>query len=129
MIVVDSSVWIAKLRGIDRPSVRRLDAAADMEEILVGDLILLEVLQGARSQGHAAHIESLMRRFEVVSMLDDRLAAIAAAHYRHLRARGATVRKLADTIIASFCIDGSHALLHDDRDFEPFVTHLGLKEA
>lgn len=127
MIVVDSSVWIANLRGEAGRAVDRLRSLSDTGEILVGDLILLEVLQGARDDRHAARIERGLRQFEIAAMLTEAIATKAAWNYRELRRRGTTVRKTIDTIIATFCIEGGHALLHDDRDFEPFAEHLGLR--
>jgi len=127
VIVVDSSVWIANLRGLDTPMVRKLRAAVDDEkDLLIGDLILLEVLQGARDEAHADRIERNLRRYPVASMLDGGLAVQAARNYRRLRTRGITVRKTIDMIIGTFCIAGNHVLLHDDRDFDPMADHLGL---
>jgi predicted nucleic acid-binding protein len=51
----------------------------------------------------------------------------AAANYRELRRRGSTVRKTVDVIIGTFCLERGHALLHDDRDFDPFAMHLGMR--
>jgi predicted nucleic acid-binding protein len=129
VIVVDSSVWIAHLRGSDVPQVHRLRAIDPPDQILVGDLILLEVLQGARDERHAERIERNLRQFAIAPMLSDACAVRAARHYRTLRARGVTVRKTIDLIIATFCLDHDHHLLHDDRDFDPFATHLGLRVA
>jgi len=130
VIVVDSSVWIANLRGLDTPMVRKLRAAVDDEnDLLIGDLILLEVLQGARDEAHADRIERNLRRYPVASMLDGDLAVQAARNYRRLRVRGITVRKTIDMIIGAFCIAGNHVLLHDDRDFDPMADHLGLLAA
>lgn len=126
MILVDSSVWIAQLRGHRTPAVARLEAAASREPLLIGDLILLEVLQGARDEGHAARIERRLRRYALVPLLDTDLAVRAARNYRKLRDLGITVRKTADIIIGTFCIEHRHALLHDDRDFAPMEQHLGL---
>ncbi len=127
MIVVDSSVWIANLREVDSVETRFLWSMDDPDEIVVGDIVLLEVLQGARDAIHAAKLEQHMREFTVVPFLDQRLATKAAGNFRTLRSLGVTTRKTADLIIATFCIDGEHALLHSDRDFAPFVHHLGLK--
>jgi len=127
VIVVDSSVWIANLRGLDSLAVRKLRAAVDDEnDLLIGDLILLEVLQGARDEAHADRIERNLRRYPVASMLDGSLAVQAARNYRELRGRGITVRKTIDMIIGTFCIVGHHVLLHDDRDFDSMADHLGL---
>jgi hypothetical protein len=107
----------------------KLEAAAGHEPILVGDLILLEVLQGARDEAHALRIERGLRRFDVVPLLDADLASRAARNYRKLRDLGVTVRKTADIIIGTFCIEHRCSLLHDDRDFTPMEKHLGLVAA
>jgi hypothetical protein len=57
------------------------------------------------------------------------VALASAQNYRLLRAKGVTVRKTIDVIIATFCILGGHVLLHGDRDFEPMAEHLGLRTA
>jgi predicted nucleic acid-binding protein len=129
MILVDSSVWIAHLRGQTTPATVKLEAAAEREPLLVGDLILLEVLQGARNEAQAARIERALRQYAIVPLLDDGLAARAARNYRRLRDLGVTIRKTADIIIGTFCIEHRHALLHDDRDFAPMEKHLGLTAA
>lgn len=127
MILVDSSVWIAHLRGRNTIATAKLRAAVAREPLLVGDLILLEILQGARDGLHAARIERDLRRYAVVPLLDGVLATRAARNYRKLRDLGITVRKTADIVIGTFCIERGHTLLHDDRDFAPMEKHLGLK--
>ena len=129
MILVDSSVWIAHLRGYRTPATEKLYAAAAREPLLVGDLILLEVLQGARDEAHAARIENGLRQYTLVQLLDADLAVHAARNYRTLRSLGVTLRRTADVIIGAYCIEHGHALLHDDRDFAPMETYLGLKVA
>jgi predicted nucleic acid-binding protein len=129
MIVVDSSVWIAQLRGLPTLAVARLERLVDDDDILVGDLVLLEILQGARDDAHAARIEREMRRFPIAAMSNAALAVEAARLYRQLRERGVTVRKTIDMMIGGFCIVNGHALLHDDRDFDAMQLHLGLQVA
>jgi predicted nucleic acid-binding protein len=129
VIVVDSSVWINKFRGIQTEAVRTLSKIDDGATILVGDIILLELLQGARTEAQAARIERLMRAFAFENMLDRELSIIAARNFRTLRGLGFTIRTSVDLIIATFCIEHDHALLHDDRDFLPMAEHLGLRLA
>ncbi len=126
MIVVDSSVWISTLRNEDVAAVRKFRAIDDNNLVLVGDLILLELLQGARDDTHASRLERNLRQFEIVTMLDARLAVRAAQNFRTLRSRGIILRKTIDLIIATFCLAHGYALLHQDRDFDPLVEHLGL---
>jgi predicted nucleic acid-binding protein len=128
VIAVDSSVWIDFLNGRKAPHVRRLQAILGIEEIIVGDLMLCEVLQGLGSERAARDVETLMRRFEIVSMAGDRLAVVAASNFRSLRRLGITVRKTIDLLIATWCIEHRCALLHHDSDFRPMARHLGLVE-
>lgn len=127
MIAVDSSVWIAFFRTQDTLPTRKLEAL-DLEiGLLVGDIVLLEVLRGARSAANARKIEASLRRFDIVPMLGQALAIKAAENYRLLRSRGVTIRKMPGLIIGTYCIEYGHVLLHDDRDFEPMREHLGLQ--
>ena len=127
MIVVDSSVWIGQLRGLDRPAVRVLEALREPREIVVGDIVMLEVLRGARDESQAARIECELRRFRLEPMLGLDAAVAAANLYRSLRRSGVTVRKMPDLLIAAFCVTKDYALLHDDRDFEQMAGRLNLR--
>jgi predicted nucleic acid-binding protein len=127
VILVDSSVWIAHLRGDRTTATAKLEDAVTREPLLIGDLILLEILQGARDEVHAARIELGLRQFVLVPLLNADLAPRAARNYRRLRAQGITIRKTADIIIGTFCIEHRHTLLHDDRDFEAMEARLGLR--
>jgi predicted nucleic acid-binding protein len=127
MILVDSSVWIDHLRRRATRQVLQLRSLMSSTPLLVGDSILCELLRGLRSDAEARLIERGFRQYEIVPLCDPGLAVTAAANYRFLRARGVTVRKLADLIIGTFCIERGHALLHSDRDFEPMERLLGLR--
>jgi predicted nucleic acid-binding protein len=127
MTLVDTSVWIDYFNGRATRWTDLLDSLLGAEHLLIGDLIMLEVLQGFRSDldFHRArqHLETLQFR----PMAGREIAIAAARNHRSLRARGLTVRKTIDTIIATFCIVEGHELLHCDRDFDPFERHLGLR--
>ncbi len=126
---MDSSVLIAWLRKMQTPQTEYLNRIVGHELVLLGDLILLEVLQGARSDADAAALERQLREFEIEPMVDVDMATKAARHFRALRALGITIRKQVDLLIGTFCIAHGHALLHADRDFDPMARHLGLRVA
>ncbi|HEV7878833.1 type II toxin-antitoxin system VapC family toxin [Bradyrhizobium sp.] len=128
MIVVDSSVWIDFLNGRDAPHVERLRAIIGTDEVIVGDLMLCEVLQGLDDERTAREVEGLMRRFEIVHMAGDAIAVAAARNFRSLRGRGITVRKTIDLLIGTWCIENRRPLLHNDSDFHPMARYLGLIE-
>lgn len=129
MILVDSSVWIDYFRGTVTPQTERLDALLGSELLVVGDLILAEVLQGFSSERDFNQARTLMTALDVVTLGGPEIAIQAARNFRTLRARGVTIRKTIDTLIATRCIESDYALLFSDRDFEPFVEHLGLRSA
>jgi len=128
VIVVDSSVWIDFLKGSHAPHVRQLRSALGSAEIIVGDLMLCEVLQGLESERAAREVEALLRRFEIAEMAGDVIAVAAARNFRSLRNRGVTVRKTIDLLIGTWCIENRKPLLHNDSDFRPMARHLGLIE-
>ncbi|TMJ01923.1 MAG: PIN domain nuclease [Alphaproteobacteria bacterium] len=128
MIVVDSSVWIDFLNGRAAPHVRRLRALLGAEEIIVGDLMVCEVLQGLDNERAAREVEALLRRFDIVPMVGHEIAVSAARHFRALRRRGITIRKTIDLLIGTWCIENRRPLLHNDGDFRPMAEHLGLIE-
>jgi predicted nucleic acid-binding protein len=128
VIVVDSSVWIDFLNGRNAPHVRRLRAILGAEEVIVGDLMLCEVLQGLNSEREAREVEDLLQRFEIVPMAGEAIAVVAARNFRSLRKRGITVRKTIDLLIGTWCIENRRPLLHNDSDFGPMARHLGLIE-
>jgi predicted nucleic acid-binding protein len=127
LILIDSSVWVDFFNGKHTAQTLKLQALLGVEPLLVGDLILCEVLQGARSEAQARTLEKKLRKFDIVPILDPDLAVQAATHYRKLRAKGITVRKTIDLLIGTFCIARHCALLHADRDFDPMHEHLGLQ--
>lgn len=126
MVIVDSTVWVDYFNGCQTPETDWLDFRLDRQRLGITPLILCEVLQGLRSEREAAQVKAELLRLEVLDGLSAQVAIGAASSYRLLRRRGITVRKIADLLIASFCIREQHALLHHDRDFDPFEAFMGL---
>lgn len=129
MILVDSSVWIDYFRGTATPQAEKLDSLLGIEPIATGDLILTEVLQGFVSDRDFKQAKKLMTSLVIVELVGLNTALQAARNFRVLRSLGVTVRKTIDTVIATRCIESGLPLLYSDRDFDPFVEHLGLRSA
>ena len=96
MIVVDSSIWVDVMRKIDNLGTRKFRSIDPTGDIILGDVVLLEVLQGARDDLNALRIERELRQFNLRQMLDGDIAIHAAANYRRLRSLGKTIRKTND---------------------------------
>ena len=129
MILVDSSVWIDYFRGTVTPQAEKLESLLGTEPIATGDLILTEVLQGFVSDRDFNQARKLLTSLVAVDLAGQDIAIQAAKNFRALRALGVSVRKTIDTVIATRCIESGVALLYSDRDFDPFVEHLGLRSA
>ena len=126
MVVVDSTVWIDYLNGVQTPQTDWLDREVGRQRLGLLDLALCEVLQGLRHERRVREAQSALLKFEVFTTGGIEFALAAAGNYRTLRARGRTVRSTIDTWIATFCLWYGHQLLHDDRDFDHFEEVLGL---
>lgn len=129
MILVDSSVWVDYFSGNDSAEADFLDGILGDRAVAIGDLILTEVLQGFRHEKDYKVAKSLLEELTVLELLGKKMAIKSADNFRKLRKKGITIRKTADVIIASYCIEHSLPLLFSDKDFQPFLEHLGLRNA
>lgn len=127
MTIVDTTVWVDYFRGTPSAEAAWLDRELGSRRIGLTDLILCEVLQGLRSETQFRSVNRELAKLEIFATGGVVPAVAAALNYRALRARGVTVRKTIDCLIASFCIQHDHELLHHDADFDPFERFLGLR--
>lgn len=124
--IVDTSVWVDYLNAVVTPETSWLDQELGRQPLGLLDLMLCEVLQGLSTDREAVRVLRDLQRFQVFTTGGVDLATAAARNYRHLRAKGRTVRKTIDCLIATFCLRDEHELLHSDRDFDAFEQLLGL---
>lgn len=127
MVIVDTTVWIDYLGAVTNPQTQWLDNEIGRQPIGLTDVILCEVLQGIRDESAFAQVRRDLLKFDVFNSGGVGLAIASAENYRYLRSRGVTVRKTIDCLIATFCLEEKHSLLHRGRDFDPFEKHLGLR--
>jgi predicted nucleic acid-binding protein len=127
MLLIDSTVWVDYFNGRTTPQTDYLNIAVASEPILIGDLILAEVLQGFQRDSDFEQARRTLAKFTTASMVTPALAVQSAQNYRFLRKKGVTIRKTIDILIATFCIENDHAILHSDNDFIPCEQHLGLR--
>ncbi|PIQ63926.1 MAG: VapC toxin family PIN domain ribonuclease [Bacteroidetes bacterium CG12_big_fil_rev_8_21_14_0_65_60_17] len=127
MIIVDTSVWIDFFNGHPTRECDALESILGVEQVGIGDIILIEILQGIRSDADYRKTRIRLASLTIFDMLGASRAVQSANYFRMLRKKGITIPKTADIIIAGFCIDNGFPLLYSDRDFDPFAQHFGLK--
>jgi predicted nucleic acid-binding protein len=126
MVVVDTSVWIEYVNGIISPYTDALDTELACKRVVTGDIIITEFLQGFPDDGEFEIAREIMDSLVYYDMNGKGIALQAAKNLRLLRKSGITIRKTIDVTIGTFCIEHGFTLLHNDRDFDPLVTYLGL---
>ena len=129
MLIVDTSVWIDYFNGKITEQTEKLDFFLSNSEVGIGDLILVEVLQGFRNDNEYLVARSLLMDLELKPLCSVDLAVKSAENYRLLRKRGITIRKTIDSLIATYCLENKLALLFSDRDFDPWCEHFSLIDA
>jgi predicted nucleic acid-binding protein len=127
MILVDSSVWTNYFNGVYTWQTDLLDSYLSNIPVIIGDLILAEVLQGFKSNKDYETAKALLSTLPFRQIGGYNVAIQSAQNYRILRKTGIAVRKTIDVMIGTFCIMEGLPLLHDDRDFDPMVSHLSLR--
>ncbi len=126
MIMIDTSVWIDYFNGKESKETNILDEILGEGNAVIGDLILLEILQGFRTDKDYNLARKNLKNLDQYELFGKQMVDKCATNYRSLRKKGITIRKTADVIIATFCIENNMPLLFSDRDFLPFVEHLKL---
>jgi predicted nucleic acid-binding protein len=85
------------------------------------------VLQGIQGEGEFRQVSRRLLALPCYNLGGHGLAIAAARNYRSLRGLGVTPRSATDVLIATFCVEGRHELLHCDTDFDLMAQHLGLR--
>ncbi|WAJ30452.1 type II toxin-antitoxin system VapC family toxin [Antarcticirhabdus aurantiaca] len=127
MILIDTSAWIEHFNGRGTPAAERVRRALDDEQVIVGDLVMVELLQGVRFDKEVARILVDIKALRRESLCGAAIGLLAAANYRGLRRRGITIRSTIDVIIATWCIENGAAIIHNDRDMAVMEAQLGLR--
>ncbi|MFK7733719.1 MAG: PIN domain-containing protein, partial [Pseudomonadales bacterium] len=104
MILVDTSVWIDYFHGKDSAHTAVLDKALREGSVVMGDMIMLEILQGFKKDSDYKQAKKALGELEQFELLGSEMVPICAENYRKLRKSGTTTRQTTDVIIASFCI-------------------------
>lgn len=127
MILVDTSVWIDYFNGVENRQTDSLERALSGQSVLIGDIILTEILQGFDTDKDFKKAKRALDPLDCVHLGGKSLAIKAASNFRFLRSKGITIRKTADMLIGSWCIEHETELLHNDKDFDQIAIQLPLK--
>ena len=124
--LVDTSVWIDFFAGREAAHVARLERLlAEDADVAICGINLTEILQGLRDEVSVQRVRRFLEPLILLPMGESVFVA-AATLYRELRAKGVTIRKTNDCIIAATAMAHDCALLHNDRDFTSMARHVAL---
>ncbi len=125
VIRVDTSAWAQFLRDTGSEVCIAVDRSLDAD-IAICDAVSMEVLAGARDEGHLLRLRGLLGRATVLPTTPADYER-AASMYRSCRAAGETVRKLIDCLIGAIAIRAGAEVLHADADFTVLARHTELR--
>jgi hypothetical protein len=117
MIAVDTSTWIAFLRGEPGPDTELLDSALRDRQVVMAPVVLTEVLSAPKLPSELSKALLELPLTEVRPGYWQRAGELRA----RVLAKGRKTR-LGDALIAQSCIDDSIPLLTRDRDFRAFAS-------
>ena len=121
MIAVDTSTWIAFLKGENGEDAELLDRALQDRLVLMAPVVLIEILSDPKLPSEVAQTLSDLPLLEAGPGYWRRAGALRAkVLVKRRKAR------LGDALIAQSCIDHGIALLTRDRDFRAFAQAAGL---
>lgn len=130
LILADSSAWIEYLRGTESAAhVRLRDDLRAGERVATTDLVLLEILGGARDKAHHRELQRLLYAREYLRTHGPSDFEAGARIYRICRKGGDTIRKLSDCVIAAVAMRCGAAVLARDGDFTAIARHVELELA
>jgi len=126
--VIDTSVWIPLLNGVEHPKVERArEVIEGPEDVGIPGIILEEILRGLRSDAQYRRVRNLLLNDFTYLEMSQGLFIRSAEIYRALRRRGKTIRSPADCLIAACAIEEAASLLEDDADFHTIAEVVPLK--
>lgn len=127
-MIIDSSVWINYFRGKSNRETELLDKSLSVgRPEHVCPPIFQEVLQGIREEIDYQKTRDTLFQMDFLQLDPYFAADNAASIYRLLRAKGVTIRKPNDCIIAFYAIHFKTELVHNDSDFNKIAKHTSLK--
>jgi predicted nucleic acid-binding protein len=130
LTLADSSAWIEYLRRTESPTDLRLDALLKSAgRVAITDVVLLEVLAGARGRRHREELKRLLYACEYLRTATPVDFETAAEIHRLCRRNGETIRKLTDCLIAAVALRCEASVLACDKDFEAIARHVPLELA
>jgi len=117
-VLIDTSAWIEYLRRTgSEPNLRVRSLIEGEQRIATTDVVIMELLMGARRQEARAKIWALLNRCVMLPVRPLLEYEQAAALYLRCRAAGFTPSNTSDLLVASVAIGKDVPLLAADADF------------
>lgn len=127
MTLVDTSAWVEFLRSTGSDTHRAVRHLLEEDaSIHTTDIVVMEILAGARDDSHLQQLRRLLARCEYLPTEGLATYETAAGLYRSCRRAGETVRALTDCLIAAVALRLGISILHNDRDFDVLARHAGV---
>lgn len=126
-MIVDTSAWVAFIRGIDGAPSSAVRRAVDEGVAMTTDVIRLELLAGALGRATVETLGAMLDGCRQLEQEPHTDVEAAAGLYGTCRRAGKTIRSLNDCLIAAIAIRHDVPVLASDNDFGAIAQHAPLR--
>lgn len=125
LVLIDTSAWICFARkGFDEVK-RVVSLLLDEDRVAISGPVLLELVQGARTEKEKGDIQDLIKGIHWLTVSDEHWHKAAELAFK-MRRKGVTASAV-DAIIATLAMEYKCLLLHRDSDYEMIDRHSYLR--
>lgn len=127
MILIDTSVWVDFLNGLETAQTKAVESLVkSREDICTCGIVLTEVLQGIKEKKAYEKTKAILSELIFLPMAQETFL-LAATIYRTCRSKGITIRNSTDCMIAATCMQHGVRLLHNNKDFDSIATQFDFE--
>ena len=130
MILLDTSVWVDYLRGVNTSASQavRRGLSEELDQIVICEPVAMELLAGAPDEQALLRLERLVNGLPSLELDNTTDFRTAADIFRGARRAGFTVRSLSDCLIAALALRHRSTVVHKDADYEVIATITDLDQ-
>ena len=129
MYLVDTSVLIDFLKGVDTPQSKKFENILQHQiPFGISAFTYQEVLQGARDTKEYDKLNNYLSTQKIYYPIEESYEKAAKLFFT-CRKSDITIRSTIDTLIATTAIENDLILLHSDKDFRYMAEVVGLRVA
>lgn len=126
LVLVDTSAWICFFARKGFIEIKEaVSALLDNNSVAITGPIIVELIQGARTENEKEIIKSKIKGLHWLKITDEHWHRSAELSFS-LRRKGVTISAI-DSLLSTIAMEYNCSILHKDSDFEAIARHTALR--